>query len=183
VTPARFCALCGAGLPSRPPVRCDACGADLWLNPKPCANAVVVDDGKVLLVCRALAPWRGAWGTPGGFCEVGEHPIETAEREVLEETGLRVTVTGYIGVWVDSYADRPDPDADVINVAYYYAVPLSGDALSVDEDEVSGAGWFGWDELPDELAPPKTLATVLAAARRAHRDAAAVTPLPDRRRI
>ncbi len=47
------------------------------------------------------------WCAPGGFCEMGEHPIETVEREVLEETGYRVRRTGYIGVWVDRYADDP----------------------------------------------------------------------------
>lgn len=182
--PVRFCSFCGAELRSRPPITCDACGADNWLNPKPCANAVVVEDGKVLLVRRGCAPWKGAWCSPGGFCEVGEHPIETVEREVLEETGLHVRVTGYIGVWVDSYADLPDQHADVINVAYYHAVPLSGDPVSVHEadDEISEISWFGWDELPAELAPPGTLTAVLDAARRAHLDGSAVSFLPDARR-
>jgi ADP-ribose pyrophosphatase YjhB (NUDIX family) len=142
----------------------------------------VVEGDKVLLVRRAYAPWEGAWCSPGGFCEVGEHPIETVEREVLEETGLRVAVTGYIGVWVDTYADRPDQDADTINVAYYHAVPLSDASGSVDEAEISEVSWFGWDELPLELAPPRTLTAVLAAARIAHLEGSAVTSFPDKTR-
>jgi 8-oxo-dGTP diphosphatase len=170
----RFCSACGAGLPSAPPVTCAACGANHWRNPKPCANAIVVDDGKVLLARRAYQPWKGAWASPGGFCEVGEHPIETVEREVLEETGLHVEVTGYVGVWVDEYpADNQVPDTDVINVAYYRAVPVGGDVSGFDPAEVSEIGWFGWDELPADLAPPGTLAAVLAAARGG-------APLPDR---
>jgi len=180
VTVVRFCSTCGANLPSPPPVKCTQCGASHWLNPKPCANAIVVDGGKVLLVRRAYAPWQGAWSSPGGFCEIGEHPIETVVREVLEETGMRVEVTGYIGVWVDDYADEPDRGTDVINVAYYHAVPAGDDSGSVDEAEVSEIGWFGWDELPLELAPPGTLAAVLGSARVAHRDGRAETPLPDR---
>jgi ADP-ribose pyrophosphatase YjhB (NUDIX family) len=169
----RFCSACGAELPSPPPVTCTACGASHWRNPKPCANAIVVRDDRVLLARRAYAPWKDAWGSPGGFCEVGEHPIETVEREVLEETGLRVSVTGYIGVWVDTYADEPgEPDAAVINVAYYTAVALGGDETAFDRCEVSELGWFGWDELPPDLAPPGTLGDVLAAAR-------AGAPLPD----
>jgi len=169
----RFCSACGARLPSPPPVTCTTCGTSHWRNPKPCTNAIIVRDDKVLLARRAYAPWKDAWCSPGGFCEVGEHPIETAEREVLEETGLRVAVTGYIGVWVETYADEPgDPDADVINVAYYSAVPLGGDETAFDRREVSELGWFGWDELPLDLAPPGTLEAVLAAAR-------AGTPLPD----
>jgi ADP-ribose pyrophosphatase YjhB (NUDIX family) len=154
-------------------VTCAACGVSHWRNSKPCANAIVVRDDKVLLARRAYARWKDARGSPGGFCEAGEHPVETVEREVLEETGLKVSVTGYLGVWVDTYADDPpEPDADVINVAYYTATALDGDETAFDRREVSEVGWFGWDELPPDLAPPSTLEGVLAAAR-------AGTPLAD----
>ncbi len=162
----RFCSVCGAPLPSAPPITCTACGTSHWRNPKPCANAIVVRDDKVLLARRAYTPWKDMWGAPGGFCEVGEHPIETVEREVLEETGLRVSVTGYVGVWVDAYADEHAvPDVDVINVAYYTAEAIGGDEAAFDRREVSELGWFDWDELPPDLAPPGTLEAVLAAAR------------------
>ena len=94
---------------------------------------------------------------------------------MLEETGLQVEVTGYLGVWVDAYADDPDAAADVINVAYYLARP-TGAAGEPDPAEVSEIGWFAWDDLPAELAPPGTLDAVLAATR----SGAAATPLADR---
>ncbi len=123
-------------------------------------------DDKVLLTRRAHAPWKDGWCAPGGFCEVGEHPIQTVEREALEETGLTISVTGYLGVWVDAYVDeRAVPNADVINVAYYSAVAVGGDETAFDRAEVSELRWFGWNELPPELAPPGTLAEVLAAVR------------------
>lgn len=153
---------------------CSTCGTSHWLNPKPCANAVVVAGDKVLLARRAHTPWNNRWGSPGGFCEVGEHPIETVEREVLEETGLHVEVDAYIGVWVDPYADDPqEPGATVINVAYYTAKSLGGDETAFDRAEVSELRWFGWDELPPDLAPPRTLEAVLTAVR-------AGATLPDR---
>jgi 8-oxo-dGTP diphosphatase len=149
-----------------------------WRNPKPCANAIVVENGRVLLARRAYAPWKAAWCSPGGFCERGEHPIETVEREVLEETGLRVRVTGYLGVWVGDYADEPGLDEnEIINVAYYRAERIGGDEREFDPAEVSELAWFGWDELPADLAPPRTLASVLAAA--CHNDG---TPILDHRR-
>jgi 8-oxo-dGTP diphosphatase len=162
----RFCSACGAELPSPPPVVCSSCGTEHWRNPKPCANAVVVESDRVLLIRRALAPWQGMWNTPGGFCERGEHPVETVEREVREETGLAVRVTGYVGVWIDDYADAPGDDAnEIINVAYYLAEPVGGDTADFDPREVTEVRWFGWQELPAELAPPGTLRAVLAAAR------------------
>lgn len=162
----RFCSACGVALPSRPPVTCSACGTSHWLNPWPCANGVVVDAGRVLLGRRAHAPWRGLWGSPGGFCELGEHPADTVVREVREETGHDVEVTGYLGTWIDVYADDPgDPEAGVINVAYYTAVLAARESAQPDPDEVSELDWFAWDELPAAVAPPGTLEAVLAAAR------------------
>ena len=66
------------------------------------------------------------------------------------------------------------PANDVINVAYYSAEPIGGDESAFDPAEVSELAWFAWDELPDDLAPPGTLATVLAAVDRA------TTPILDR---
>lgn len=177
----RFCSACGAALPSAPPVTCTTCGVMHFRNPKPCANAIVVDDARVLLVRRAHAPWYDTWCSPGGFCERGEHPLETVEREVREETGQRVEITEYLGVWIDDYADEPgDPDSDVINVAYYLGRPADAGGGPVDPAEVSDVGWFPWDDLPEPLAPPGTLESVLAVAR-VTLDGRA-TPLPDRRR-
>jgi ADP-ribose pyrophosphatase YjhB (NUDIX family) len=118
------------------------------------------------------------WSSPGGFCERSEHPIVTVEREVREETGLEVRVTGYVGVWIDDYADEPGDSAnEIINVAYYLAEPVGGDSGSFDPREVSELGWFTWGEFPTELAPPRTLAAVLDIARRA-----VMAPILDRPR-
>jgi len=87
-------------------------------------------------------------------------------REVLEETGLHAEIGDYVGTWVDVYSDDPrDPDAGVINVAYYTATLASDEPARIDPAEVSEIGWFPFDELPDELAPPGTLEAVLAAVR------------------
>lgn len=120
----------------------------------------------MLLGRRAHDPWRGLWGSPGGFCEHGEHPIKTVEREVREETGYEVDVVRYLGTWVDRYADDPaDLEAGVINVAYYLATLRSDDRGPLDPAEVSEVAWFSWDELPADLAPPGTLARVLEVVR------------------
>jgi 8-oxo-dGTP diphosphatase len=127
-----------------------------------------VENDRVLLGRRAHSPWHGLWGSPGGFTEPGERPEDTVVREVREETGLDVEVQRYLGTWVDVYADDPDePDAGIINVAYFTAVPTSEVRGPLDPAEVSEIGWFGRDELPADLAPPGTLGDVLAAARAA----------------
>ena len=53
-------------------------------------GAVIVRDGRVLLVRRGTEPLRGRWSIPGGLIEVGEMLREAVVREAREETGLEV---------------------------------------------------------------------------------------------
>jgi len=53
-------------------------------------GAVVVHEGRVLLVRRGSEPLKGHWTLPGGVLEVGETLVEGVMREVREETGLLV---------------------------------------------------------------------------------------------
>ena len=59
-------------------------------------------DGRVLLARgSAAAAFPGVWSLPGGGVEQGEHPADTVVREVAEETGLTVRVTGLHAVTAD----------------------------------------------------------------------------------
>jgi ADP-ribose pyrophosphatase YjhB (NUDIX family) len=62
-------------------------------------GAVVLVDGKVVLVRRAHEPLKGEWNLPGGGVEVGETLREACAREVREETGLVVDVGAVIEVF------------------------------------------------------------------------------------
>lgn len=53
-------------------------------------GAVIVDQGRVLLIKRGSPPLLGEWSLPGGVVELGETLRAAAEREALEETGLLV---------------------------------------------------------------------------------------------
>ena len=90
-----FCPNCGGPLGLRVPAGdsherlvCDNCAFIFYQNSKPCAEALVLRDGKVLLAQRAVEPFHGAWDIPGGFLENGEHPQDGVVRELREETGL-----------------------------------------------------------------------------------------------
>jgi ADP-ribose pyrophosphatase YjhB (NUDIX family) len=61
-------------------------------------GAVIVQDGKVLLVKRKYEPLAGQWSLPGGAVEVGETLEACLAREMLEETGLAVRVGPVIEV-------------------------------------------------------------------------------------
>jgi 8-oxo-dGTP diphosphatase len=58
--------------------------------PQVAVGAIVVRDGRVLLVRRGHPPSEGLWAIPGGSVELGETLQEAAEREIMEETGLTI---------------------------------------------------------------------------------------------
>ncbi len=59
-------------------------------TPVVAVGAIVVRDGRVLLVRRGQPPSEGLWAIPGGCVELGETLQEAAEREIREETGLTI---------------------------------------------------------------------------------------------
>jgi 8-oxo-dGTP diphosphatase len=176
----RFCWRCGTRLPAAPPTTCQACNQDHYVNPAPCGEAVVVHDGKVLLLRRANDPYRGSWDVPGGFCDGAEHPMHAAERELAEELGLACHATAYIGAWLDVYGD-PAPDGIqtyCITSAYLVALEDPGAEPRPNPEEADGYAWFDLHELPQDLAFPDHARPMLAAAA-AIIDGSA-PPLPDR---
>ncbi|WP_440008910.1 NUDIX hydrolase [Halomicrococcus sp. SG-WS-1] len=90
--PPDFCPRCGDRLsPVDPPTYyyCKSCDDNVFHNPIPTARLAVVD-GQSLLLVKVNVPDRNLWGTPGGMVEAGEHPDETAARELNEETTVSV---------------------------------------------------------------------------------------------
>ncbi|MDD1650596.1 MAG: NUDIX hydrolase [Methylococcaceae bacterium] len=72
---------------------------DRVLRPAVGVGGVVLDaEGRVLLVRRKHPPQAGLWHIPGGRLEAGETLAECCRREVLEETGIRVTPGPIIAV-------------------------------------------------------------------------------------
>ena len=107
-------------------------------------GAVVIENGRILLVRRASPPRVGQWSLPGGAQEIGETYAEACAREVREETGLEIEILGLIDV-VDSIA-RDDSG----QVKYHYLlVDLlarpSGGTLKAGSD-VADVRWFAPEE-------------------------------------
>uniref|UniRef100_A0A7C2V9T7 NUDIX domain-containing protein n=1 Tax=Ignisphaera aggregans TaxID=334771 RepID=A0A7C2V9T7_9CREN len=61
-------------------------------------GAIVISEGRILLVKRNAEPGRGLWSIPGGAIEPGESIYEAARRELVEETGVDALPLGIIGI-------------------------------------------------------------------------------------
>jgi 8-oxo-dGTP diphosphatase len=77
------------------------------LQPVLGAAAVVIHEGRVLLVRRGQPPDEGAWSIPGGAVELGESVEDALRREVREETGLEIAVGAFLEVF-----ERIEREAD-----------------------------------------------------------------------
>ena len=67
-------------------------------QPQIAVGAIVIHEGALLMVQRAHDPGKGLWSLPGGRVEQGEYLADALCREVLEETGLTVTMGELAGI-------------------------------------------------------------------------------------
>jgi ADP-ribose pyrophosphatase YjhB (NUDIX family) len=110
---------------------------------------------------------NGHWGLPGGYVEPGESVVEAAQREVYEETGVRIRVGRLIGVY-------SDPNTQVIEYPdgrRVHAVNLCFEAVSLGQEEPTtphetlALGFFEREALPEPLVPIHAVRIRDAAAR------------------
>jgi len=131
-------------------------------------GAVIVQDGKVVLVKRRFEPLEGQWSLPGGRLELGETLEAGLAREMLEETGLRVEVGPVVDVF-----DRILLDTER-RVRYHYVLidylcrPIGG-ALAHGSD-VAAAEFVDPDDLERYRLTPKASSVIEKAiiAARSH---------------
>lgn len=109
-------------------------------------GVVVWRADRVLMIRRGKPPRAGQWSLPGGAQELGETVVETARREVLEETGLELASIELLTV-VDLVEREPESG----RVIYHYtlvdfvAEAAAGDALAA--GDAAAVAWFAVDEL------------------------------------
>jgi 8-oxo-dGTP diphosphatase len=106
-------------------------------------DAVVMEKGKILLVKRKNIPFLGHWALPGGFVDRGETLRKAVKREVLEETGLRVSPQKIIGIYDDP--KREPVRGHVITVGFLCTV--KGGKLKPQFEEVKETRFFPVQEI------------------------------------
>ena len=117
-------------------------------------GAIIVLDGRVLLIRRGQAPLLGEWSLPGGVLECGETLRGAVVREACEETGLAVEAGELLGVY-----ERVTRNEDG-RVRYHYVLidflchPTGGELQAA--SDAADARWFAPEELDSLKLPQDT---------------------------
>jgi ADP-ribose pyrophosphatase YjhB (NUDIX family) len=124
---------------------CVDCGFVHYDNPRIVAGAVCTWEGKILLCRRAIEPRVGYWTIPAGYLELNEAVQHGARREVVEESGAKVEINSFLGIF------------EIPRISQIYMI-YHADMISPDLDpgpESLEAALFDWADIPwDELAFP-----------------------------
>jgi len=125
---------------------CPKCGLVQYRNPSPAVSVFIVDDGKILLGKRADWNFEGEkWCFPCGYIEFDEDFLTAGCREVREETGLEVKITGIINVTHNFFNEG------LHTLVIVLAARVIGGELQPNDD-LTELRWFGPDESLPELA-------------------------------
>lgn len=122
------------------PFRCTQCGYTHFFGPVAAVGGLVVNaDNQLLMVKRARSPGKHKWGLPGGFVDAGEYLEQAMQREILEETQVRVTDSRYLCSAANLYAYNGFT-APVVDV--FFTCRIAGDGqVCLDSRELCEYVW------------------------------------------
>lgn len=110
-------------------------------------GGVIEKNGKFLLVQEAKEKCRGKWNIPAGHLDPNENIFQGAKREVLEETGCKVELTGILQI-----GNRVSENDALMSVVF--STNLLEENIIYDKSEILDVKWFSYEELlnmKDEL--------------------------------
>jgi mutator protein MutT len=129
--------------------------------PEAASSAILIRDGKILLIRRRNPPSFDMFAFPGGRAEPGETPPETAIREFLEETGIRAHTPREFAFY-DLQAENPGRHFHLT----VFLIEADASEIAEARDDAADAGWY----TPEEIRLLNTPASVLDCVDRLERE-------------
>jgi ADP-ribose pyrophosphatase YjhB (NUDIX family) len=103
-------------------------------------GGVIEKNGKFLLVQEAKENCRGKWNLPAGHLEINETLFDGARREIFEETGCKVDLTGLLQISHRVFEDK-------IFVGFMFVAKLIDEHIDFNKNEILNVKWFSYEEL------------------------------------
>jgi 8-oxo-dGTP diphosphatase len=110
-------------------------------TPKLTVDAVILLNGKIVLIKRKNPPYQNMFALPGGFVDIGETVEQAVAREAYEETGLEIEIIKMIGIYSDPLRD---PRGHVISACYL----VKGNGIPKARSDALDIGLFDIDNMP-----------------------------------
>jgi 8-oxo-dGTP diphosphatase len=105
-------------------------------------DALIIYDGKIVLIRRKNPPFKGRFALPGGFVEVRETVEAAVVREAKEETGLEIELVKLLGVYSEPLRD---PRGHTVSICYL----AKGRGKLKAGSDAKETGLFGLNEIPE----------------------------------
>jgi len=116
-------------------------------------GGIVEKSGKYLLVQEAKEKCYGKWNLPAGRLEHNESVVDAARREIMEETGCNVEITGICHI-INKVLN------DDIFISFIFKTKLIKENIKFNKNEILSVKWFTYDEIlsmKDELCSPSLI--------------------------
>ncbi|MCD4711248.1 MAG: NUDIX hydrolase [Bacteroidales bacterium] len=126
-----------------------------YRTPKVDVRSVIFNDRDEILMVKERVDSR--WSLPGGWCDVGYTPTETAEKEAFEEAGIKVKVARLLAVFDKKCHDHPE------DLFYAYKIFLECEAENYEITtgmETLDVGFFKQNEYPEISTPRNTASQI-----------------------
>lgn len=120
------------------------------LRPKIGTGIYIRREGKILMGKRRGTNGPGYWCAPGGHLEMNESWEDNAQRETMEEAGIKIKNIRFITATNDINKE----DGKHYVTLSFVADWKSGEASDVEPDKMGDWGWYEWDKLPEPLFLP-----------------------------
>lgn len=146
-----YCPKCGShhfvanGATSK---KCENCGFEYFMNPS-ASNVAIIKNakGEILVERRKQEPAKGTLDLPGGFAQIGETSEEGLAREVMEETGLKVTDAKYLFSLPNIYRYS---GIDIHTLDMFYLCEVEDDSVVAAGDDAADCMWLNPDDIHTE---------------------------------
>ena len=139
----KYCPVCGSShfeKNSPKSLHCSGCGFEMFMNPAAAVVAFITNcKGELLVERRKLEPAKGTLDLPGGFADTLETAEEAVAREVLEETGLKVTDARYLFSLPNVYRYS---DLDVHTLDLFFVCTVEDETQLRAADDAADCLWL-----------------------------------------
>lgn len=119
-------------------------------KPKVGVGVFVIKDGKILVQKRKGAHGEGTWSLPGGHLELFESLEQCAQREVMEEAGIKIKNIKFSTATNDIFEKENKHYITMFMLSEYD----SGEVKNMEPDRTEEWLWVSWENMPSPLFIP-----------------------------